>query len=314
MISICSNGVRYFEPDVQKFIRKHHSHLSFSISIDGNKELHDSCRVFEDGSGSYDIAHSAMEDYVSRYGQDMGSKMTLSPDNVMHTKAAVQSLLEDGYNEINLNCVYEEGWQPEHATVLYNQLKGVADYLIDKGYFDSKYISIFEDNYFHPKAEDDLQNWCGGDGRMISINWKGEIYPCIRYMEDSLGVDQKPLYIGDVENGILGTEEHCKNYECLKCIDRRTQSTDECFYCPIAEGCSWCTAYNYQVFGTPNARATYICIMHKARALANAYYWNKVYRAKGENKRMHLYLPDEEALKIIDKKELDMLKDLEKSV
>ena len=35
-ISICSNGVLYFDPRVQRYIKKHFNHLSFSISIDGN--------------------------------------------------------------------------------------------------------------------------------------------------------------------------------------------------------------------------------------------------------------------------------------
>ena len=32
------------------------------------------------------------------------------------------------------------------------------------------------------------------------------------------------------------------------------------------------------IFGTANKRATYICKMHKARVLANYYYWNKLYQ------------------------------------
>ena len=46
MISICSNGVAYFNPKVQKFLEKHKDHLSFSVTIDGNQELHDACRVY----------------------------------------------------------------------------------------------------------------------------------------------------------------------------------------------------------------------------------------------------------------------------
>ena len=62
--------------------------------------------------------------------------------------------------------------------------------------------------------------------------------------------------------------------KCLDCITRRSQSTDECFNCPIAGGCAWCSAYNYQITGTPDKRVTYICVMHKARVLANEYYWH----------------------------------------
>ena len=145
---------------------------------------------------------------------------------------------------------------------------------------------------------------------MISCDPDGFIYPCIRYMESSLGTDQKPLRIGDVDNGVGTCAEHKCTIDCLQCITRRSQSTDECFYCPIAEGCSWCSAYNYQVYGTPNARATFICIMHKARALANVYFWNKYYRKRGEKKYMKNYVPDEWALEIIDEDELNMLKEL----
>ena len=48
-LSICSNGTEYFDPKVQAYLKNHLNHLSFSISIDGCKELHDACRVFPDG-------------------------------------------------------------------------------------------------------------------------------------------------------------------------------------------------------------------------------------------------------------------------
>jgi radical SAM peptide maturase (CXXX-repeat target family) len=82
--SMCSNGVLYFEPKVQAYFKKFGKYLSFSISIDGNKELHDACRVFADGSGSYDIAMSAVRHYIDVLGGQMGSKMTLAPENISH--------------------------------------------------------------------------------------------------------------------------------------------------------------------------------------------------------------------------------------
>ena len=68
----------------------------------------------------------------------------------------------------------------------------------------------------------------------------------------------------------------CKNcVNKLRSINRITQSTQECISCPIAKGCSWCQAYNYQISnGNFNYRATYICCMHKAISLANCYFWN----------------------------------------
>jgi hypothetical protein len=53
--------------------------------------------------------------------------------------------------------------------------------------------------------------------------------------------------------------------------------------------------------------------MHKARALANAYYWNKALRIRepGSGRRFKIWLPEEDALKIISEDEWKLLKFLE---
>lgn len=311
MISICSNGVLYFDPKFQEYITKNKYHLSFSISIDGNKELHDACRIFPDGSGSYDIAIAGVKHFKEFHHGHMGSKMTIAPGNVDKVFVATQNLIALGYEEIFLNCVYEEGWDAHYANILYNQLKQLADYIIEKDLFDKIYFSIFEDANFCPMSPEDNNNWCGGTGSMLSCDYKGDLYPCIRYMESSLGNDREPVIIGNVYDGLLPTDKEKDIIKCMRCVTRRSQSTDECFNCPIASGCSWCSAYNYQVFGTVDKRATYICIMHKARALANAYFWNKGFRTYAPFLRFKIWVPDEWALEIIDHDELDMLKDLE---
>lgn len=310
-MSISSNGILYFTPKVQQFIKKWFDRLSFNISIDGNKQLHDSCRIFPDGKGSYDIAIKGVRHFIDILGGNMGSKMTLAPANVQYTFEAVKGLLDQGYEEINLNCVFEQGWTVEHATILYNELIKLANYILENDLEDKIYISIFDETLFHPKKISDNQNWCGGNGQMISVDYKGDIYPCIRYMESSLGNDIPPVIIGNVNTGIM-TDAKCRNcINALKQVNRISQSTEECINCPIAEGCAWCQAYNYQSSGGDfNHRATFICIMHKARTLANCYYWNLVYLKHQQLKRMKLWLPDSDALQIIPQNQLAILKAL----
>jgi radical SAM protein with 4Fe4S-binding SPASM domain len=130
-------------------------------------------------------------------------------------------------------------------------------------------------------------------------------------MESSLGTEIEPVKIGDVDHGIGNTAKCQQHIHQLRNIDRFTKSTLECLECPIAEGCSDCAAYNYEDAGGKfNQKATYICVMHKARVLANCYYWNMLYHKNNENKRFKLWLSDEEALKIINQKELAFLKAL----
>lgn len=311
-ISICSNGLLYFEPKVQAFLEKYKNRLSFSISIDGNKELHDSCRLDLEGKGTYDRAIAAVHHYQEHYNPYVGSKMTLSPDNIMWTFIAVKDLLSQGYQNINLNCIYEEGWTYKHATVLYSELKNLTNYMLLNDLYKTKSLSMFRTHAFCPKNPDDNDNWCGGVGNMmLAIDYKGDLFPCLRYMESSLGSKQEPIIIGNLDHGIYQTDKEKKWREELEGVTRRSQSTDECFDCPIAEGCSWCSAYNYEVYGTVNKRATFICPMHKAACLANAYYWNLVFIKENDPRRFKIYLSDDEALKIISKNELKMLRFLE---
>lgn len=302
-VSICSNGTEYFKPAVQRLMNRLGNHLSFTVSIDGNKELHDSARLHHDGRGSYDEAIAAANHYESNHNITLGSKMTIAPNNLMFLFPALKHYMQKGANIIHANCVYEEGWTYEHATILYYELKKVADYKLE--HYPDVYISLFEEDYFEPMDEEDNQNWCGGTGKMLACDPDGNLYPCLRYMPSSLGDKQKPLTSGDVFSGLDRSVA-----EELGTITRRSQSTDECFYCPIAKGCSWCSAYNYEVHGTVNKRATFICPMHKARALANVYYWNKYYRQNNMANRKKNHCPEEWALEIVDRDELIMLQTL----
>lgn len=147
-----------------------------------------------------------------------------------------------------------------------------------------------------------------GTGSTLAIDPNGYLYPCIRYIESSLGSDREPLRIGHVDEGIAQTKCTKNCVACLKAVTRHPQSTNECFNCPIADGCSYCSAYNYQVNGTPDSRCTHICEMHKARSLANVYFGKKWYRKNNNNKRFKMYCPEEWALNIISKEEYDFLK------
>lgn len=304
MFSVCSNGLLHFDPRVQAYLKKHAGHLSYGISIDGNRELHDSCRIDLNGDGTYDRAIAAVHNYRDAFNGKIGSKMTIAPENVDKVAAAVESMLLDGYRHINLNCVYEEGWEIKHANELYWQLHQLTDWLFEQGLEEKVSLSIFSQNCGHPMPEEDNQNWCGGTGMMLAVDWKGDIYPCLRYMESSVGDKNPPYIIGNIEDGIGRKQEHCSRIDCFSCITRRSQSTDECWNCPIAQGCGWCSAYNYECFGTPNKRATFICCMHKARVLANVYYWNR----RGISYSMDC--PADWAIKIIGEDEYKRLQEM----
>lgn len=310
-MNICSNGLLYLSPKVQKFFKKYNSLISFTISVDGNKELHDACRIDLNGNGTYDRVIQGVQAYYKVNRQNPATKMTLSPDNIQYLFNSIKNLIKEKYKYINLNCIFEQGWNYDHALTMYQELKKIADFIIDNNYYDKIYISLFQEQNFEPIPERDNGNWCGGIGdNMLSFDYLGNMYPCIRYMDSSLNSKQSPIIVGNIYSGYLQTEIEKKNFNLVSNISRRSQSTDECYFCPIARGCSWCSAYNYEEFGTPNKRTTYTCCMHQATSLANVYYWNKLYQKLNIDKKFIMYIPKEWALKIIDEKEYNYLLNL----
>jgi sulfatase maturation enzyme AslB (radical SAM superfamily) len=159
------------------------------------------------------MAIAAVHHYAQTYDNGhMNSKVTLAPSNIKYTFDAIKHLLEEGYHSINCNCVFEKGWEMHHATLFYYELKKLADYILDNNYTQGYKISLFSDYEFHPIPEDDKDNWCGGNGQMIAVDYKGDIYPCVRYMESSLGSDVAPIIIGNIETGIM------QDAKCINCM------------------------------------------------------------------------------------------------
>ena len=307
--AISSNGQAYFDPKVQAYMEKFKDFISLGISIDGPKYIHDACRIYPDGKGSFDTAYKAFLHCKEHFNYLPTTKITLSRENLDSLMDCVKFFVDLGVHVINMNCVYEAEWTYEDGRKLYKLLKELADYLLEQ---DDVSCSMFNDNFFKPLSPDDVQCWCGGGGKMLSFDWDGIAYPCTRFCPTSLGKDIPPVQIGDIHTvfrGDTGKQVHSE----LESITRRTKSTDECFNCPIAAGCSDCEAWNYQAAGGKfNVRCTNICPTHKARALANVYLQNKWYKQQGSAKHFKMYLPKEEALKIIDEDEYEKLLNLSK--
>lgn len=299
-VHVGTNGVNYFQPNVFSIYEKWRDILCISITVDGDKKLHDKCRLFHNGQGSYDLAHEALL-YELEHDYSPSTKITLAPDNIGYIKDAIIKLVDEGFPHIWFNAIFEHNWTCEEAAEYLKNLKGIADYLIDNDLYNHIEISVLNTEICYKPLTNADQNWCGGDGSMLTIDYKGDAYNCLRYMESSLGGDQPPLIIGNIFDGIGQNETDKKCISCMQCITRRSQSTDECYYCPIASGCAWCSAYNYQIYGTPDKRSTNICNIHKANALAAAYYFNTIYKKENSADRVDLKPADREFFRgIID--------------
>lgn len=311
-VSICSNGLQYFDEEVQDFFKEYAGNISFNISIDGNKELHDACRIQPNGEGSYDVDMLALNHFNKHYTAERNSKMTLAPSNISHLFDSVVDFINHDMKCINLNCVFEEGWDQNTAKIEYDQLKKLADYILDND-LENLYIAIFNERQEDIQSKYSDGTFCGGAGSMLALRPNGQFYPCIRYMPTSVGSNVQDLCIGNVDDGIKGREQGSEVLKMMDNITRRSQNNDICYECPLSNDCASCLALGHTVFGTPNKRTNFICIQMIAEALANVYYWNNLILKHPEydlDVRKN-NVPDKWALLVIDNNELEDLKLLE---
>lgn len=279
--SFATNGINYRTKKVQNFIRKNLRHLSVGITIDGTKAKHDLNRIWKGSDrGSYEDVVKNILLWLSQF-PEASTKVTISSADIPFIKESVLHLYDLGIKEVNINCVFEDVWNDGDDQIFEHQLMELADAIIDNDLYLDHVCSFYMEHIGKPlDPVFDNQNWCGS-GKMLSIDSKGNYYPCTRFAQYSLR-SKKAWIIGNVDKGIDSNK-----LRAFLALNRKVQSTSECFDCEVANGCAWCQGENYDAADTPTIyqRSTAICKMHKARVRANNYYWNKLYRKlemKGE--------------------------------
>lgn len=269
--SFSTNGLTYDTEKVQKYINKNQRHLSIGISIDGNKIKHDAQRVKADGSGSFDEVKRVVPLWLNQFPW-AGTKSTFAHEDILYLKDSVIELWNMGIKYVAANVVFEDVWHEGDDKIFENQLIELADYIIENELYYDYSVRFFDPNIGFPLTEGYKDaNYCGA-GNMITIDYKGDIYPCIRYTAFTLN-NSEEYKIGNIKTGI--------NYDLIRPFENltlRVQSKDECINCDVAVGCSWCSGFNYDDSNgeTLFHRAINNCLMHKANVRAVEYFWDSL--------------------------------------
>lgn len=272
--SFSTNGINYHEEKAQRFICKNMNHLSIGITIDGTERKHDLNRVYKvSGRGSYQDVVRNIPLWLSQF-PDASTKVTISSADIPYITDSVLHLYSLGIHTVDINCVFEEIWNPGDDILFEEQLTALADAIIENGYYKDYACSFFSEHLGKPlDCKLQNQNWCGA-GMMLAVDANGNFYPCTRFAQYSLR-NKKAWIIGNIHDGIDKNK-----LRPFLTLDRCTQSSRECIDCEVSSGCAWCQGENYDAADTSTIyqRSTAICKMHKARTRANNYYWNKLYR------------------------------------
>ncbi len=274
--SFSTNGLLYADHRVQEYIRKNKNHLSIGMSVDGNKLKHDLQRIRPDGSGSYDDVVKNVPLWLEQFPNG-STKATFSHDDLPYLKDSIISLWELGIKIVAANVVFEDVWEEGDDTIFEEQLKELADYVIENKLWKDYSVRFFDPSIGHPLTEEDKErNYCGA-GRMLAIDCRGNFFPCIRFYDFSLNNRKGPV-IGDIHRGI--DSDRIRPFLGLTL---KAQSRTECVDCEVASGCGWCQGCNYDLAETATIyqRATYLCKIHKATVRSCEYFWNRFEQETG---------------------------------
>lgn len=290
-INICTNGVNYSSPPVQKLIDDNNNKISVTITLDGSKEKHDMQRVFPDGSGSFDIIDKSIDLWLAQALPS--TKVTFASDDLPLLKDSIITLWNRGITQVAANVVFEDVWKEGDDKIFEDQLIQLADYVIDNHLFDNGSLcTLFDETIGFPNHDTYLDRTYCGAGKMMALSADGDIYPCLRYYGHSLN-NHESWPIGNIETGI-----DMEKIRPFVAASLRLQSDEECINCEVATGCAMCQGFCYDEAETPTNfhRAKYICNMHKARVRANDYYFARlkneygILREYGGQPRKSLYI------------------------
>lgn len=268
---ITTNGLLYSSSKVQDYIKKNRRHVSITLSIDGNREKHNMQRVYPNGKGSYDDVIKHVPLWLSQFPNQV-IKATFTHDDIHLLADSIISLFNTGIKKIAANCVFEDVWSEEDPIIFEQQLKELADYIIDNNIFkDHEYfVRFFDPNVGLPMSDlHNKKNFCGA-GKIIAIDCDGNFFPCHRFIDFTLK-KHKFVPVGNVNTGL--DIDRLKPFN-INSIGK--MNDDECNECSVASGCMNCVALCYDETGTIFKKLKYNCKMHKANVRAIEYFWQRV--------------------------------------
>jgi radical SAM peptide maturase (CXXX-repeat target family) len=259
-----TNGTLFGDPKVRAYCEKDRCHKSIGLSLDGVKEIHDYNR-----SNSFDKVMENYDWWHNTYPW-CPVKSTLNHEALPYIYESTKFLVEHGMFYITMNTANEDIWQEDDEKIYYDQLIKVADYLLEDKRYEKIYTALFDDKLFTPANK--ASAWCGCGSCMIAADYKGDLFPCLRFKTLS---KQEPWTIGNINTGI----DRNKLLPFYFCHNIRES---ECVTCESSSGCASCLALNYDATGTVFKRVSYICKLHKARIEANRYFFSKIKELEGE--------------------------------
>lgn len=211
--------------------------LLIAISIDGDKNMHDMCRVDLNSQGSHERVVNAAK-MLLKYKPNAVCMATVNPETAPYLSDSVKYLYDLGFTYVVCTINHFAPWTDEDLRVLKEEYGRIADLYYEKTIKEDKfYFAPFDikiSNYIFNKSSKET---CSLGERHISVTPEGDLYPCLQL------VDRDEYHLGHLDTGI-SDEKRKKVHELSKSI------ASDCEGCALYDRCrNYCSCANISASG-----------------------------------------------------------------
>lgn len=241
---ICTNLTAITEEKIL-FCKDHN--ISISTSLDGPRELHNSCRKRRNGQGTYDAFISKLHLTRSILGKDsVNALMTTSAKNIYEMKSVIDEYVKLGFRGIFLRSLNPYGFAAEKRDELGYDIElfvkeyfEALKYIIEvnkKSYFQEYFTSLLLARILTPFSTGfvDLQSPAGVGISGVIYDYDGSVFPADEArMLARMG--DRHFFLGNVHSDSfqnIFSGEKLKSIINKSCVE-------------ISIPCAWCAYQSY---------------------------------------------------------------------
>ncbi|MFC2170358.1 radical SAM protein [Calditrichota bacterium] len=227
--------------------------IYFTLSLDGNRQQHDSLRKFPNDRGSFDTIDAKLDDILAFNRYTMAVSV-VTPETVDMVADGVKSLFKRGFRYVLQTLDYSAPWKDDSIKSLKKQYLQLVEYYY-KSLTDGKkiYYSPFDERIKtwaqKPYGKGDL---CDIANTQLAIAPSGRIYPCVQFIGED-NEEESVNSIGDVYNGF---DIDKRKYF----IEKNYSDREPCNGCVLNGRCAnYCGCVNWRATGEIDRIPPIIC-------------------------------------------------------
>lgn len=242
-ITIETNGILLCDKTIEELKRRN---IWVSVSIDGPGHIHDSQRSFENGKPSHSVVERNLKKLLEAYSGNVSVIATLTKKTYPYITKIIDYLYSEmGIRNIKMNFVHKSSFVDNDALCMSEDEIGRATATIfdtmmdlakdDKFVADYNIYTKFMNLLYRQREDVCLCDGCHGGRKMITFDYKGDIYPCdvSDYQEECIG----NIYENEDLINTVSKAMDCKTYFLEK-------GEEKCLTCPWSCYCKGgCTVH-----------------------------------------------------------------------